>query len=299
MSMGPLTRSDSPPRPQSLTKWLPAGIVLILFSPILLSWIRFALGSDLYSYTILVPAISAYFAYSGKSSAGAGSGPKGAAWLLLAFGAALGIAYLILLNRSGDVIPQDRVSLGVLAFVSALGGAIWLNATLAERSRLLFPLSFLIFMAPMTLGIEQRLETLLQHGSATPAYWLLRLVGTPVFRDDLIFQLPGMTLRIAPECSGIRSTLVLFLTSIVAAKLFLRSPWRRAVLVAFVLPLALIRNGFRVFVIGELCIHVGPHMIDSPIHHQGGPIFFALSLIPFGALAYILLRSDRKRSSAA
>ncbi len=297
--MGPLTRSDSPPRPQSLTKWLPAGIVLILFSPILLSWIRFALGSDLYSYTILVPAISAYFAYSGKSSAGAGSGPKGAAWLLLAFGAALGIAYLILLNRSGDVIPQDRVSLGVLAFVSALGGAIWLNATLAERSRLLFPLSFLIFMAPMTLGIEQRLETLLQHGSATPAYWLLRLVGTPVFRDDLIFQLPGMTLRIAPECSGIRSTLVLFLTSIVAAKLFLRSPWRRAVLVAFVLPLALIRNGFRVFVIGELCIHVGPHMIDSPIHHQGGPIFFALSLIPFGALAYILLRSDRKRSSAA
>jgi exosortase/archaeosortase family protein len=66
-----------------------------------------------------------------------------------------------------------------------------------------------------------------------------------------------------------------------------------------VIPLALIRNGFRIFTIGQLCVSVGPHMIDSPIHHRGGPIFFALSLIPFFALTYFLLRTDRSRSRPA
>jgi exosortase/archaeosortase family protein len=60
-----------------------------------------------------------------------------------------------------------------------------------------------------------------------------------------------------------------------------------------VIPLALLRNGFRVFVLGELCTHIGPQMIDTPIHHQGGPLFFALSLIPFFLLLVWLRKSER------
>jgi exosortase/archaeosortase family protein len=73
----------------------------------------------------------------------------------------------------------------------------------------------------------------------------------------------------------------------------LTSSWRRIVLVALVFPLAIVRNGFRILVIGLLCVHVGPHMIDSPIHHQGGPLFFALSLIPFFLLVWWLRRTER------
>jgi hypothetical protein len=29
-------------------------------------------------------------------------------------------------------------------------------------------------------------------------------------------------------------------------------------------------------------------MIDSPIHHHGGPLFFILSLVPFLVLLYLL-----------
>jgi exosortase/archaeosortase family protein len=60
-----------------------------------------------------------------------------------------------------------------------------------------------------------------------------------------------------------------------------------------VIPLAILRNGFRVFTIGELCIHVGPHMINSPIHRKGGPLFFALSLIPLFLLLVVLQKSER------
>ena len=51
-----------------------------------------------------------------------------------------------------------------------------------------------------------------------------------------------------------------------------------------------------VFTIGQLCVSVGPHMIDSVIHHRGGPIFFALSLIPFFILVYFLVKSDRSKA---
>ena len=42
---------------------------------------------------------------------------------------------------------------------------------------------------------------------------------------------------------------------------------------AFVIPLGILRNGFRIFVIGMLCVHIGPYMINSKIHRQGGPSF--------------------------
>src|SRR5207248_3053094 len=136
------------------------------------------------------------------------------------------------------------------------------------------------------------LETASKLASAEAANFFFHLSGTPVLRDGTIFQLPGMVIEVAQECSGIRSSLVLFITGILASHLLLTSPWRRAVLVAVVIPLGILRNGFRILVISLLCVHVGPHMIHHPIHHRGGPVFFALSLIPLFLLLWWLRRGD-------
>jgi exosortase/archaeosortase family protein len=66
------------------------------------------------------------------------------------------------------------------------------------------------------------------------------------------------------------------------------------VLSVAVIPIALLRNGLRVFVIGQLCVRIGPEMIDSPIHRHGGPVFFALSLIPFFLLLLWLVHLERR-----
>ena len=218
---------------------------------------------------------------------------RGVGTVLLCLGT---VAAAALLGRQWTGLSlgtQDATALSIFSFVLLLAGcsAFFLDGGTVRRAA--FPLLFLIFMVPFPLALEQAIEAALQHGSAPPAYWFYKLAGTPVFKEGMVFQLPGMTLQIAPECSGIRSTIVLFMTSLLAGHLFLRSPWKRIVLVAVVLPLALLRNGFRVFVIGELCVHVGPHMIDSSVHHQGGPIFFGLSLIPFSFLTLCLVKSDR------
>jgi exosortase/archaeosortase family protein len=122
------------------------------------------------------------------------------------------------------------------------------------------------------------------------------LSGTPVLRDGTVFHLPGIVFEVAQECSGIHSSWALFLTSLVASQLFLKSPWRRTLLVAFVIPLGILRNGFRILVIGLLCVHLGPNMIHSIVHRQGGPAFFALSLFPLYLLLWWLRSCERSRS---
>jgi exosortase/archaeosortase family protein len=112
----------------------------------------------------------------------------------------------------------------------------------------------------------------------------------------LLFHLPGIVIEVAKECSGIHSSLVLFVTSLLAGHLFLRSPWKKATLALAVVPLGIARNGIRIFTISWLCVHVDPAMIDSPIHHRGGPIFFVLSLVPFLAFLFILRRLERPKN---
>ena len=124
---------------------------------------------------------------------------------------------------------------------------------------------------------------------------LFSLSGMTYHREGLIFELPGIALQVAQECSGIRSSLVLFITSLLAGYMFLKSPWRRAALTIFVIPLAIVRNGFRIVTIGILCVQVDPGMVDSWIHRRGGPLFFALSLIPFFLLLFWLYRGERRR----
>ena len=151
-----------------------------------------------------------------------------------------------------------------------------------------FPLSFLVFMVPIPDRVVFWLERGSVLASADMAEMLFRMTGTPLLRSGTIFVVPNIVFEVAQECSGIRSSLVLLITSLLASHLFLRTVSRRVILVLFVLPLAILRNGFRILVIGLLCVYIGPEMIDSVIHHRGGPIFFVLSLVPFfGVLSWL------------
>jgi exosortase len=152
-------------------------------------------------------------------------------------------------------------------------------------------------MVPLPDRVVDILETASQAASAEAANWYFSAAGVPHIRDGNVFDLPGISLQVAQECSGIRSSWVLFITGLVAGHLFLHSPWRQAVFALLVIPLGILRNGFRILVIGWLCVEKGPHMIDHWIHRRGGPWFFALSLVPLFMILWCLRRGERSRSS--
>ena len=275
--------------------WLALAALLAGFALPLWRLGIFAYGSSLDSHILLVPFITAYLIWLRRSDLPAASKPSPILSGILALGGVAILAAYWIARWQGDTYaPEDELALTTTAFLLLATSISAAYIDLATLRGLAFPIGFLVFMVPMPSVMREVGEGYLQEGSAVAAHAFFSVAGTPVLRNDLVFQLPGFALQIAPECSGIHSTLALCLTSLVAGYMLLHSRWNRAWLALAVIPLALLRNGFRVFVIGELCVHVGPHMIDSPIHHHGGPLFFALSLIPFGARLAWLVRRERR-----
>jgi exosortase C (VPDSG-CTERM-specific) len=273
---------------------LAGGILVICFAVPLWELFRFAAGSDLYSYIILIPFISFYLLWLKRETLPVSTRPaRLMSVIFLLAGLALTAVYWLWLRSSLQSAYDDYLAMMTICFLLLFYGVsslFWGPQTLRAAA---FPLAFLIFLVPIPLAAIQQINYFLQSGSAMAAAGFFSLTGTSFFQDGLVFRLADIRLEIAPECSGIHSTMVLFITSLLASYIFLRTLWKRALLPLVVIPLGLLRNGFRVFVIGQMCIHMGPQMIDSPIHHKGGPIFFVFSLIPLFLLLLILHKSEK------
>jgi exosortase C (VPDSG-CTERM-specific) len=281
--------------------WIVFAIFLCaVFAKSLLDLLRYSWGSELYSHILLIPFISAYLIWINRNCLPSEVEPN---WRLAIIPSIAGLGllagYMWAVRGGWRPHIEDRLCIFTLAFLFLLlGGSLgFLGTTPLRLNR--FPVAFLIFMLPFPHFLEQAIETFFQLGSAEAAYFFLSLSGMPIFREGTSFSMPGFQLVVAPECSGIHSSLVLFITSLIAGHLFFRARWRRWVLVLAVIPLALVRNGLRIFTIAQLCVHVSPDMIDSPILKHGGPLFFALSLIPFFCLVYYLRKQELAEDKCA
>ena len=252
----------------------------------------FAAHSQVHSYILLIPLVTAYLIYIRWKHL---SRELSSSWGYALLSAAAGIGALLASQYFIDLGQNDYVTLIALSFFCFVIAGIFLFLGNKWARSAMFPLFFLAFMIPLPEAAVDLLENASKEASAEVANWLFLISGTPFLRNGTLFQLPGITITVAKECSGIRSSLVLVITSLLAANMFLHTTWRRALLVCAVIPLGLLRNGFRVLVISLLCVHIGPDMINSVIHRRGGPVFFALSLVPLFAMLWLFRRQELKR----
>jgi exosortase C (VPDSG-CTERM-specific) len=268
------------------------------FASVLASLAAHAAASELHSHILLIPFISLYLFYIRRQQL-PNEYVSSLGWAALALLIAVTAASAAFVAGRFDqhLSHNDYLALMTLSFIALLAANGFLFLGRKWMAAAAFPFAFLIFMLPMPDVMADALETASKLGSAEAANVFFNLSGTPVLRDGTVFQLPNITIEVAQECSGIRSSWVLVITSLLASNLFLKSTWRRAALVCFVLPLGIVRNGFRVWVIGVLCVYMGPQMIHSIIHHRGGPLFFLLSLIPLFLLLWWLRRPEIANTS--
>jgi exosortase C (VPDSG-CTERM-specific) len=273
-----------------------SAVLLILFSKPILDLAKFAFQESFYSHLLLIPFISAYLI---QQRVDLHFTPRRGS--LMIAGGLFAVGVLLLASAIGLNVGShslnDYLSLTVLSFVSFFiaGCEFFLGRTFCRVAA--FPLFFLFFLAPFPEAFTDFLEIAFQQASAEAYTWLMDLSRATYFRQGLVFALPNLTIRIAQECSGIRSSLVLFITSLIAGFLFLGSPWRRAVFSFLVIPVGIFRNAIRIYFLSMASVYWNPNIIHSPLHHRGGPIFFALSLIPLFLLLWWFRRKEFRKTS--
>jgi exosortase len=171
-------------------------------------------------------------------------------------------------------------------------GAFTLVYGVAAVGAARFALLFLVFVAPFPGVLITAATSILKAGSAEAVAVLFSLTGTPHHRTQYIFELPRLSIEIADECSGIRSSIVLLLTSLLAGRTLLRSPWTRLLLILAVVPMTILKNGIRIVSLCLLSVHVDPGFLTGQLHHEGGVVFFVLALVLLVPIVIALERLD-------
>jgi exosortase len=190
------------------------------------------------------------------------------------------------------------LTLQILAFLCfAVAGYVAVLG-LAVARRTWFALAFLLFAVPLPDFVLSRLIYWLQAGSAEVAGWLFDLSGVPVLREGFIFRLPRMSIEVAQECSGIRSSIALIILAVLVAHFSFRPFWKKLVFVFAGVVMMLIKNGIRIATLTLLANYVNPGFLYGRLHHQGGVVFFIFGLALLVPLYWWLRRGEASPGSS-
>jgi exosortase len=262
---------------------------------------------EYYSHIVLIPLVSIYLVlqkrklvFSEQESTDgrvlplprtdriAGISLLLAGFLLYFIGRGIGTGVGAGLNQN------DFTAIIALAAVVFLNGGFILAYGLPAFRAALFPLLFLIFVIPIPSALMDGFIYVLQVGSTEFSNLLFMASGIPFFREGFVFNLPGMSVEVAKQCSGIRSSLALLITAILAGHLFLNTWWKKVILAVLVVPVTMFKNGIRILILTLLGVYVDPLWVTGgSLHRDGGIAFFILALVIMAPILYWLRKGDR------
>jgi len=279
----------------SLLRWWPVGCGLaLLYVP---TWFDLAHGlwkEEPYAHGPLVLGVVAWLVWRGRAAlAGpferaapvAGSLALGFGLLLYAIGRSQGIALF-------EVSSHIPVAAGLLL---VLGGWPMLKA-------LWFPLAFLAFLVPLPGFILEAATAPLKGFVSQAVEVLLYHAGYPIARSGVVLAIGKYQLLMADACSGLNSLYSLAALGCLYLYLTPRAGLLRgALLLASILPIAVIANILRVLTLVLITFHYGDEAGQSFLHDFAGLALFASALAMLFGLDAILARMPglRRREAVA
>lgn len=277
--------------------WLAISLTIgwtVLFGSNLIQLMVFAFNSNVYTHILVIPGVFAYLLFLNRKHIFADRHKRWSytAIVLLLVGALIFTVRLIL----GQAVQgDDALFLTTLSAVLVFWGLF--SGYFGYRSFInaLFPLSFLLLMIPLPALVLDAFIRFLQTATIGIIAVIFDLINIPFIHHGAVFTLPGLTMEVAPECSGIRSSLALIVISLLASYLFLERHRHRVILMAAVLPISIFKNALRIVLLACLGAYVDRGFItDSMLHREGGRPFLILAVLLLAIVLWVLRRKEKR-----
>jgi exosortase len=283
-------------------RYLISGLILV--AALSMPWkalVTLALSNDQYSHIVLAPLIAAALMFFERDRIFRDREyGLGAAIPVFVLGILLYIFERIIPSFSGGAsgvsdtfVSPYRLSISALSGLVIVAADFLLCFGPRAFGRAGFACVFLLLTIPVPAPWMSLLVRALQDGSAAFSAVLFRLIHLPALRQDLRFSLPGFDIEIAEQCSGVRSSIALCIASLLAGHLFLRTWWRKLLLVAITIPLVIFKNAVRIVTISSLGVYVSQSFLHGTLHHYSGLPF---SLVEVAVVAPLLIRWHRSET---
>ena len=256
-------------------KWiLVIGLLTYIYYPTF-AWMvdRWMARDSYFTHGFLIPLVSLYWVFKKRSElASNGHQSEPAGLVILLIGA--------LVQLFSSVFRVYFIS--AISFVFVLFGIVYFAFGKKVIRAVWFPIAFLFLMIPMPLLIISEVTLRMKFFVSEISTFLLNGMGMKAVREGSYIYTTHAVCLVGDPCSGLRSFLAFLCLGFVFAygtKLVL---WKKMVLVGTGLPLAIVSNVLRVFVmtlVGEI---YGMELSASHIVHDGGGILaFVFALICF------------------
>jgi exosortase len=193
------------------------------------------------------------------------------------------------LHVVGYLVQQARVSviaffIGLYGLTGLVWGRAWLQSTF-------FPFFLFAFCFPLGTLAEQ-ITFPMRLWVSQISVGIGNLLGIEVVRvGTQLMGAGGFNYDVAPACSGIRSLTALLALTTIYGFLTFQAAWKRALMMALAIPLALLGNVARVTGVIIVAQAFGEDA-GTRFHDGAGFVTFAVALICIFAIAHFI--RDRK-----
>ena len=276
-----------------------AGVLLCVtyWSPVRDMYLNWSLVDSYYSHGFLIVPISLYFVWVKR---GALRALDAAARRPSALGYPF-VAGAALLLLGGDFLGFSVFQ--QLSFVPMVAGITLLLLGSEATKILWFPIAFLLLMIPIPSSITQSLVFDLKIFAADSAVGLAKLLTLPIVREGSYIYFKDDALLVGNVCGGLRSLIALFSVGTLMAYVSRTRLWARFSVLAMSVPIAIVANIARIFVLSVVAYFWGSDVAGGLFHDVSGIFIFVVAFALFFSLESLLRRlapdQDREGEAAA
>lgn len=149
-------------------------------------------------------------------------------------------------------------------------------------------IAFLVFMIPLPFKVEQGLRLPLQKIATKLSCWMLQSLGQPALAEGNTILLGEHPLEVEEACSGLRIFVAIAVLAFAYIMIVRPAWWERIVLVAAIVPIALISNALRIVITGLLFQYVSGEAAHKFSHDLAGWLMIPMAAAMFFAvLSYL------------